>query len=66
MVSATSQAAPERVVFTRVQAAQFFGISTRTLDAWTAKGWLQSVRFGRCVRYHRDELERVAREGIRS
>lgn len=53
-----------RTLYTREQAAEFFACSPRTVDAWTKAGHLRPTMFGRLVRYHRDELERVAREGI--
>jgi excisionase family DNA binding protein len=65
--TATAVAAPApegRTIFTRQQAAEFFSVSARTLDQWAADGKITPVRFGHSVRYHRDELERVAREGI--
>lgn len=53
-----------RALYDRQQAAEFFSISTRTLDQWEREGLIKATRFGRLVRYHRDELERVASEGL--
>lgn len=63
MPTATIPAA-ERVVYNRQQAADFFGVSVRTIDQWTKLGKLRCQKFGRNVRYLRDELLRVANEGI--
>lgn len=52
------------VLSTRREAAAFLGVSERQLDAWIAAGAIRATRLGRLVKVHRDELERVAREGI--
>lgn len=49
---------------TRREAAEFLGVSERQLDDWIKSEAITATRFGRLVRVHRDELERVAREGI--
>ena len=51
-------------LYTRREAAEFLRIGRSTLDAWTARGWIKTVRLGRRVLYTEEELERVIREGI--
>lgn len=63
-MQAAAAPAPERFIYTRQQAAEFFSVSVRTIDQWTSEGKLDCRRFGRTVRYLRDELMRVANEGI--
>ncbi len=48
----------------RRDAAAFLGVSERQLDAWISTGAIRATRLGRLVKVHRDELERIAREGI--
>lgn len=57
-------AAELRTLNRRRQAAEFLGVSERQLDEWIKLGQIEPTRFGRLVRIHRDELERVAREGL--
>lgn len=57
-------ATAERVLLTRHQAAEYFGISLRTLHKWRELGKLHPVMLGNSVRYHREDLERIARAGF--
>lgn len=45
-------------------AADFFGVSERTVYDWARSEKLKATRLGRAVRFHRDELYRASREGI--
>lgn len=54
----------DRVLFGRDDAARHLGCSVRMLDLWISQGKIATTRLGRLVRVHRDELERIAREGI--
>jgi excisionase family DNA binding protein len=60
----TEAPATLQVLSTRREAAAFLGVSERQLDAWIATGAIRATRLGRLVKIHRDELERIAREGI--
>lgn len=53
-----------KVLNTRRESAEFLGVSERQLDEWLKQGLIQATRLGRLVRVHRDELMRVASEGI--
>lgn len=53
-----------KVLNTRRESAEFLGVSERQLDQWIRDGKIEPKRFGRLVKVHRDELERIAREGI--
>lgn len=57
---------PEKLLHTREEVAKILGVSVRGVDSWIRDGLLATVPLGRLVRIHRDELERVAREGIRA
>lgn len=47
------------------QAAEFWGVSTRTLRRWEAAGRLRVVRVGRVLRIPRTEIERLLEESAR-
>lgn len=53
-----------KTLSSRREAAEFLGVSERQLDQWIRDERIQATRLGRLVRVHRDELERVAREGV--
>jgi excisionase family DNA binding protein len=53
-----------KILSSRREAAVYLGVSDRQLDQWIADGKIIPTRLGRLVKVHRDELERVAREGI--
>lgn len=59
------QSTIEPLLFTRDEAAKFLGVSTRQLDHWIRDGKVEPTRLGRLVKVNRDELYRVAREGIK-
>lgn len=46
------------------EAAKFLGVSERQLYQWEKAGLVKATRLGKLVKYHRDELERIAREGV--
>lgn len=48
---------------TPVQAAAYLSIALGTLRNWTCAKFVPFARQGRCVRYHRDELDRWLRRG---
>lgn len=56
----------EPLNYTRQQAADALQIGVRTLDQMIADGAIEPTRFGRRVLIHRDELNRLAREGTAS
>ena len=51
-----------KVLFSRKEAAAALAVSVSTLDVMIARGMLRSVRFGRRVLIHRDEIERAGRK----
>ncbi|MGH9716432.1 MAG: excisionase family DNA-binding protein [Candidatus Acidiferrales bacterium] len=51
-----------KVLFSRKEAAAALAVSVSTLDLMLAAGLLRSVRFGRRVLVHREEIERCARK----
>lgn len=54
-----------RDLSTTNEAANYLQVSTRQLGDWARGGHIRVTRLGkRLVRFHRNELERVAREGI--
>lgn len=53
-------------LFTRREAAEYLKISDRSIDTYIKAGRLKCSRVGRQVRITREELERVAREGVSS
>lgn len=61
---ATDPLSTLKVLSSRREAAAILGVSERQLDQWIADGAITPTRFGRLVKVHRDELLRVAREGI--
>lgn len=65
MPAATSPpAAPPRLLTYR-QFAEALGVSKRSVYEWVRTGQVTPVRLGpKVVRFHPDELDRVAREGI--
>lgn len=48
----------------RRQAAAFLAISPSTLDKYVGLGRIQRTRMGGSVRFHRDHLEELVRNGI--
>jgi hypothetical protein len=54
----------ESPLLNRKEAMAFLRLSAVTLRNMTAKGYIKRVTIGRSVYYHRDELERVTREGV--
>ncbi len=53
------------VLLTYKEAARLLTVSQRTLRGWVLAGRIKEIRLGGAVRFHRDELDRVVREGIR-
>jgi excisionase family DNA binding protein len=49
---------------TVADAARELNVSQRSLWRWIADGRVQVIRFGRAVRIHRAELQRLKEEGI--
>ncbi|QDT69420.1 Helix-turn-helix domain protein [Planctomycetes bacterium MalM25] len=46
------------------EAAEYLRISHSTLEVFKRKGLIKTIRLGGAVRVHRDELERILREGL--
>lgn len=55
----------QRHLLFRREAAAMLGVSMRTLDQWIADGKIQPTRLGRLVKIHRNEVDRIVREGVR-
>jgi excisionase family DNA binding protein len=51
-------------LLTPEQAARALAISERHLRNLQERGAVTAVRLGRAVRYHRDEVERFAKQGV--
>jgi len=50
-----------KVLFSREESAEYLELSLASLDILIAKGQIATVKRGRRVFVHRDELERLAR-----
>jgi excisionase family DNA binding protein len=48
------------------EVAELLRVSTRTIHNLVSRGDLQSVRIGDRLLFHKDELDRFAKEGVRS
>lgn len=48
------------------QAALRLTISVTSLDNYARRGFIKNIRIGRQVRFHREEIDRVMREGLSS
>lgn len=44
--------------------ADHFGVFTRTVERWAAKGWLPKVAIGGVVRFRADDGETLVRKGL--
>jgi excisionase family DNA binding protein len=64
-MSSTQPQNPGAVLLTIKQAAAQLQISERTIFRLIEKGELNSISIGKSLRIHPEELERIAREGIR-
>jgi excisionase family DNA binding protein len=65
MIGQIEQRGPaEQLLFTVEDAARQWRCSRTSVYAALAKNLIKSVTFGRSRRIHRDEVERVAREGL--
>jgi excisionase family DNA binding protein len=53
-------------LLTRSEVAQRLGVSERTAQRMTSSGLLRPVRLGRLVRFHVDDIERLAAGGCGS
>jgi excisionase family DNA binding protein len=51
-------------LLTACEVAERLGFSTETVLRWHREGKLSSVSFGRAIRFHEDEIDRVSREGL--
>lgn len=62
---------PKKVesLLTKIEAAEYFGVTTRSLDIWMAKGLVPFAKIGRAVRFKRSALEahvdRLTQGGVR-
>lgn len=64
MQSAAPAPAAPKPLLTYREAAEALGVSERSIYGWVKSEQIASTRLGRLVRIRRDEVERVAREGI--
>jgi hypothetical protein len=53
-----------QTLLTAREAARFLRVSQAQLARWEKAGLVNSTRLGKLVKYHRDELQRIAREGF--
>ncbi len=54
----------EKPLLTRRETADLLGVSEKTLFNWEKAGSIKSTRLGRLVRFTREEINRIAKEGI--
>jgi excisionase family DNA binding protein len=54
-------ATTDQVLLTYGEAANLLAVSERTLATLVRTGQIKAVRFGRAVRFRREELEKFAR-----
>ncbi len=47
---------PESEYLTKIEVAQLFKLSTRTIDSWIAQGRLPYYRIGRTIRFRRSDI----------
>ncbi len=47
---------PESEYLTKIEVAQLFQLSTRTIDSWIAQGRLPYYRIGRTIRFRRSDI----------
>lgn len=61
-----TEAAPaeEPLLVDSKEAARLLGVEPRTIADWRDRGLLSATKLGRLVRFHREELERAAKEGL--
>lgn len=60
---APAETAPQPLLTSR-EAAKFLRVSQAQLARWDRAGLVKATRLGRLVKYHREELERIARDGF--
>lgn len=48
----------------RKQAAEYLSVSERTVSSLAAEGRLSRVRISGCVRYRREDLDRLIEDGV--
>ena len=51
-----------RALLTAKEAAEFFGVSTKTITRWRASGYLPSVPVGGLYKYRRSDCRRLLNE----
>ncbi len=47
---------PESEYLTKIEVAQLFQLSTRTIDSWITQGRLPYYRIGRTIRFRRSDI----------
>lgn len=63
-MNANSNQTPNQLLYSRRAAAKILGgISDRSVDNYTKAGDLRPTKVGGRVMYHRDELNRFAKQG---
>lgn len=62
--SGTPSPKPSPILYATKEASKFLGVSDRQLYQWEKAGLVKAIRLGRLVKYHREELERIAKEGV--
>ena len=65
IVSVTTPAPPARRLLSVDETAQALGVCSRHLRTLIVRGQVRSARLGRRVLVPRDELDRIATEGVR-
>lgn len=44
-------------ILTKREVAEYFQVSTKTIEAWTDSGWLISYRIGNQIRFKKSEIQ---------
>ena len=53
-------------LYTRQEAAEYVGVSLRTIDCWISRGYLEPVRFGKTIRLEGADLRKLGDERVNS
>lgn len=59
-ITRAAEIPPGTVFLTTDQAARYLGLSPKTLNNWRTKGVVPFYRFGRAIRYSRQDLDEYA------
>lgn len=49
---------------TKREVAEYFQVSTKSIEGWTKSGWLKSYRIGNQIRFKRKEVENAPKATV--